>query len=92
MALRAQEHRHHPDPMLAAYLDARRRYEPPAPPRPRTDDLMLARYLRARERMGIPAEDVHEPDLRTCPHCGERAPFVVEAGSWSACATCGHYA
>lgn len=92
MALRVHEHLDHPDPMLAAYLEARKRYEPSPPARPRTDDLILARYLRARERMGIPEQDLHEPDLRTCPHCGHRAPFVGEAGSWSACATCGQYA
>ena len=35
---------------------------------------------------------VNEPDIRTCPHCGERSPFEEEAGNWAACTTCGLYA
>ena len=83
-----------PDPLLAAYLEARRRYEPPPPAKaPLTDDLMLTRYLRARQRLGMPLDGpVNEPDIRTCPHCGERSPFQEEAGNWAACTTCGVYA
>jgi hypothetical protein len=54
---------------------------------------MLTRYLRARQRLGMPLDGpVNEPDIRTCPHCGERSPFQEEAGNWAACTTCGVYA
>jgi transposase len=58
------------------------------------DDVLLRRYLRALAREPQP---VREPSpghaIRTCPECGDRSIFVLEAeGTWYRCSRCGHYA
>lgn len=58
-------------------------------------DGVLSRYLRGLARQGSPARMAPAPghQIRTCPACGERASFALDAeGTWSRCGRCGSYA
>jgi len=58
---------------------------------PHQDELLI-RYMRALLRTGSLAEKpVPREDLRTCARCGAFARFepLEEAGTWTACSSCG---